>query len=287
MRILRLLTWLPSRIMVPLQYRIHTGRKLNLINPKRFTEKIQLYKLKYRNPIMLQCTDKCEVRKVVEKKGLQNILIPLIGIYSDSNEIDFNTLPQQFVAKTTDGGGGNQVLICRDKNQLTSEQFFSKIDEWLAIPKHRPSGREWAYENGYPRRIIIEELLTDGIHQDLPDYKFYCFDGKPVCCQLIGNRSTGETIDFYNMNWEHLPFIGLNPECINAGAVHKKPDIFDELKRLATLLSQGFPFVRVDLYVVANKPYFGELTFYPASGYGRFSPDEYDERLGAYFSIDF
>ena len=123
-KILSLLNWIPDSIMIPLQYRIHTGRRLNLKNPQRFTEKLQLYKLKYRNPLMLRCTDKYEVRSVVKEMGLADILIPLIGVYDSAEAIDFEKLPMQIVAKTTDGGGGHQVFICRDKRELGKNEFF-------------------------------------------------------------------------------------------------------------------------------------------------------------------
>lgn len=106
LKILAMMSWIPDRIMIPLQYWIHTGRRLNLRNPKRFTEKLQLYKMRYRNPLMLKCTDKYEVRKVIEEMGYGDILIPFIGVYNSPEEIDFKKLPDEFVAKTTDGGGG-------------------------------------------------------------------------------------------------------------------------------------------------------------------------------------
>ncbi|WP_165156821.1 ATP-grasp fold amidoligase family protein [Parabacteroides sp. ZJ-118] len=280
LNILRLLSWVPDKWMIPLQYRIHTGRKLNLKNPTRFTEKLQLYKLYYRNPLMLRCTDKYEVRSVIEEMGYGDILIPLIGVYNSPEEIPLNNLPDEFVAKTTDGGGGQQVFICRDKSKLDRVAFLHQLHEWMAMPKTKPAGREWAYENGYPRRIIIEKLIKTCETKDLPDYKFYCFDGKPVYCQLIGDRSTKETIDFYDMDWNHMPFRGLNPDCENAVDIAPPPKNFERLKTIAARLSKEYPFVRVDLYSVGDEAYFGELTFYPASGFGHFTPDKWDEKLG-------
>ena len=266
--------------MLPLQYRIHTGRRLNLKNPKRFTEKIQLYKLSNRNPLMLRCTDKYEVRKVISEMGFEDILIPLIGVYDSANSIDFESLPLQFVAKTTDGGGGNQVLICRNKRELNAKDFYAKINDWFKAPKAKNAGREWAYENGYPRRVIIENLISDGKNKDIPDFKFFCFNGKPYYCQVIGTRSTIETIDFYDMDWNHMEFRGLNPSCNNAENPTSKPENFDGMKELACRLSTDFPFVRVDLYNTGERIYFGELTFYPASGFGQFTPDDWDEKIG-------
>lgn len=286
-KLLTFLSWIPDNIMLRLQYWLQTGRKLNLKNPKRFTEKLQIYKLKYRNPDMLRCTDKYEVRKYIEEKGLGEYLIPLIGVYNSDEEIDYSKLPNTFVAKTTDGGGGNQVLICKDKAALSEEVFYKRLKGWMSARKVKKHvGREWAYENDYPRRIIIEEFIgTDNIKEDLPDYKFFCFSGKPHYCQLIQNRSSKETIDFYDMEWNLMPFYGLNP--LHGPAIKPaiKPATYEQMKEIASKLSKDFSFVRVDLYSVSNKVFFGELTFYPASGFGHFTPDKWDFELGNRFNI--
>ena len=121
--------------------------------------------------------------------------------------------------------------------------------------------------------------------KDLPDYRFYCFDGKPMYCQLIQERVTKETIDFYDMEWNHMPFYGLNPLHGPAAKPAAKPQGFEQMTEIAAKLSKGYPFVRVDLYNVEGTTFFGELTFYPASGYGHFTPDEWDERLGELLQI--
>ena len=284
-KILTFLGWIPDSIMLRLQYRLQTGRKLNLKNPKRFTEKLQVYKLKYRNPDMLRCTDKYEVRSYIEENGLGEYLIPLIGVYNSVDEIDFNALPNQFVAKSTDGGGGNQVLVCKGKDSISESEFKEKLDSWMTARKvKKQAGREWAYENDYSRRIIIEELIGEkSLEEELSDYKFYCFNGEPHYCQLIQDRSTKETIDFYDMDWNHMPFYGLNPLHGPAAKPAAKPAAFEQMKVISKKLSKGYPFVRVDLYAVEEGVFFGELTFYPASGYGHFTPDEWDEKLGDLF----
>lgn len=281
LRILGLLNWIPSSLMVRIQYWIYTGRLLNMKSPLRFTEKMQWYKLNCHMPAMLKCTDKYEVRKFVSQQGYEDLLIPLIGVFDTVEEIDFESLPTKFVAKTTDGAGGNQILKCENKDELGKENFINQIKFWLHFPKpKKQAGREWAYENGFPRRIIVEELLMDGQHKDLIDYKFWCFQGLPRYCQVIGNRSEEETIDFFDMNWCHQSFRGLNKSCNNAETCPKIPKSFAYMKKVAAHLSKGFPFVRVDFYDINGRAYFGELTFYPAGGYGRFTPDEYDFRLG-------
>lgn len=285
-KILSLLNFVPDKAMVSLQYQVHTGRKLNWKKPQRFTEKVQLYKLCRDILSMQKCTDKHEVREYIKTKGFNNLLIPLHGVYDSPNNIDFDDLPKQFVAKTTDGGGGNQVFICRDKTTVKKEDFYSTLKAWMKAPKpSKHFGREWAYENGFPRRIIIEELLTDGDKKDIPDYKFWCFHGKPTYCQVIGSRSEKETIDFFDMDWNHQPFRGLNKACDNSTEKIPRPEKFEEMKEIAQKLSKDFPFVRVDLYQANGKVYFGELTFYPASGYGHFTPDEWDEKIGNLFVL--
>lgn len=129
--------------------------------------------------------------------------------------------------------GENQVLICRDKSTLSQDDFYLKLRGWMDMPKSKNAGREWAYQNGYPRRIIIEKLLKVDNRNDLPDYKFFCFNGTPLYCQYIDNRSSTETIDFYDMDWVHQTFVGLNPMCSNSGKTIPRPNNFDQLKKIA------------------------------------------------------
>ncbi len=286
-RILNALSWVPDEPMVRIQYWIHTGRRLNLKNPKRFTEKLQVYKLKYRNPLMLRCTDKYEVREVVKEMGLGDILIPLIGVYNSTKEINFNELPNQFVAKTTDGGGGNQVLICRNKAKLNEVEFMATLNRWFGMPKTKSLGREWAYENHFPRRIVIEDLISynskqkycdtiiDG-NRPLLDYKIFCFDGNPKFL-YISDTSNHEIV-FLDMDWNILPFGRTDYKPLKE--IPPKPDNLAEIIDVAQRLSKGFPHVRVDLYNVENHVSFGELTFYTASGYIPFIPDEFDCKIG-------
>ena len=282
-KILTFLCWIPDSIMLRLQYWLQTGRKLNLKNPKRFTEKLQLYKMKYRNPEMLRCTDKYEVRKYIEEKGFGEYLIPLIGVYNNADEIDYARLPNTFVAKTTDGGGGNQVLICKNKQTLSEEIFKGQLNEWMSVRKMKKHiGREWAYENGYPRRIIIEELLES---TDLCDYKFFCFGGKVSYIYGISDRNVGQSAQFgvYDRNFKKLEVIR-NDERPQIEPL-EKPINFETMKSIAEELSKEFPHVRVDLYNISGKIYFGELTFYDGSGYMTFTPDSFDEELGRDFDI--
>lgn len=284
-KILSHLDWVPDSVMLCLQYWLQTGRRLNLKHPKRFTEKLQVYKMKYRNPEMLRCTDKFEVRRYIEEKGMGQYLIPLIGIYDRVEDIDFNALPQQFVAKTTDGGGGNQVLVCKDKGRLAESEFKDKLDGWMGMPKAKNSGREWAYENGYPRRILIEKLIGDEKQADLLDYKFFCFNGKVACVYGISDRQVGVSaqLGIYDVDFNKLAV----DRCDERHQIEplQKPLNYQKMVDLAENLSSNFPHVRVDLYNINGCIYFGELTFYDGSGYMKYNPDEFDEQLGEKFDV--
>lgn len=281
--LLKLFSWLPDSIMLPFQYYLILHRRLNLKSPRRFSEKIQAYKAFYRNSDMLRCVDKYLVRDFVEERlGTDKYLNKLYLVCDRTEEIEFDTLPAQFVIKTTDGGNGNNIFICKDKSKVDWESVKTRIDGWKGRKLYNVS-REWAYVGAKQSRIIVEKYLSEGENSDLTDYKFYCFNGEPHFCQLIQNRSTDETIDFYDMDWNHMPFCGLLPpnyDKVPLGNGAGRPDCFEEMKYVAAKLSEGFPFSRIDLYNIGGEIYFGEVTFYPASGYGVFDPDEWDFKLG-------
>lgn len=282
-KILTFLGWIPDGIMLRLQYWLQTGRKLNLKEPKRFTEKLQVYKMKYRNPSMLRCTDKYEVRKYIEEKKLDKYLIPIIGVYNHVEDIDFIKLPNQFVAKSTDGGGGNQVLVCKDKSSLSELDFKRRLNNWMSARKVKKHvGREWAYENNYPRRIIIEELIGNS-NEDLKDYKFFCFHGKVVYIYGISDRKVGQSaqLGIYDKDFNKLDVIRNDEQPQDFPL--PKPLNFEEMLSISEELSRDFPHVRVDLYNVGGRIYFGELTFYDGSGYMTFTPDSFDEEMGKSF----
>lgn len=298
-KILSLLAWVPDIVMIPLQYRIHTGRKCNLKHPKRFTEKLQIYKLTYRNSLMLRCTDKFEVRKVIKELGYAHLLIPLVGVYDNVESLDFEVLPKSFVIKTTDGGGGNRVFICKDKDSLDKEEFIAMLHMWMKGTKGKPAGREWAYENKYPRRIIVEALISEfnerrndeNIHNEqdlgLIDYKFFCFNGKVGFIYVISKRKIGigGDLGIYTRDWTKLNVI--REDEFPAPYVLPRPENFNEMVKIAEDIAQNFPHVRVDLYNVNSKVYFGELTFYDGSGYMKFKPDSFDIEAGTMFKLDY
>lgn len=280
--ILRAFSWVPDSIMLRVQYRIKCGRWPNFKHPKRYTEKLQLYKMKYRNPIMFQCVDKYEVRKYVENKGLGDILIPVIGVYDDIQNIPFNDLPQKFVLKTTDGSGGNNVLVCKDKKNLDLEKSVEKINGWKNLKDYNP-GREWAYSGIQKSRILIEQYLDNG-ESSLIDYKFFCFNGEPKFLYIITDRKPGEFafLGVYDIQYRKLPVY----RCDERRQEYEvpMPENYEEMVKISRQLSEGFPHVRVDLYNVDGKIYFGELTFYDGSGYFHYDPDSFDFEIGNYFT---
>ena len=284
--ILRILAFIPDSLMLRLQYRIKMNRSLNLRKPETFTEKIQWYKIHYRNPLIGQCVDKYEVRKYVESKGLSSTLNKLYSVCSDPSEIDFNVLPERFVIKSTDGGGGENILICRDKASLNITETVDRLKKWKN-KKNVNAGREWAYTCIEESRYIIEDYLENESNPEagISDYKFFCFDGKPYCVVYDIDRYIGHKRNFYDIEWNNLNVTSDCPGFEDDGG--NKPDGLEEMLKVAEILSSGFPFVRVDLYYIKGKVYFGEMTFYPWSGYVRFRPEVFDFELGKQFSLEF
>ena len=282
-KILQLLDWVPDFIMLRIQYRIKMGGWPDFNHPKRFTEKLQLYKMKYRNPVMSQCVDKYEVRKYVESKGLGHILNEIYGVCNSPEEIDFDSLPDRFVIKSTTGGGGLNVIVVKDKAKCDYNEIKRVAASWGSHKVGTISpGREWAYSGVGHSRIIIEQYLEDSTQVgggDLSDYKFFCFNGIPKCVQVDTGRFDGHRQNYYDMQWHSLGVHCTYPE----GEDVVKPVNFEEMNILAAQLSEDFPFVRVDLYNVDGKVYFGEMTFYPSSGYGKFYPESFDFVLGKEF----
>ncbi len=278
--ILRAFKWIPDKIMLRIQYLIKQGYLPNIKNPKRFTEWIQWYKMNYHNPLMQKCVDKYEVRQYIKSKGLSSILIPLIGIYDSVEEIDITSLPEKFVIKTTDGGGGLNVIICKNKNTFDFQKAFTKLRKWLR-EKSTMSGREWAYSGIIKPRIIIEDLLEDPEHPNgIVDFKTLCYHGNPEYIVFDIDRYTDHKRNFYTTKWDYLPVASDHK---NAGDNYSKPKNLDQMIDICKQLSKDFPFVRVDLYNIKGQIYFGELTFYPWSGYVKFHPDTFDFELGKYF----
>lgn len=278
--ILKLLSFVPDKPMIKLQYRIKMGKKLDLKDPKAFTEKLQWYKLYYRKPEMTKCADKHLVRKYLAQKGYGDLSCKEYGVYDSPEQIKYNELPDKFVIKTTNGSGTN--IICKSKNDLDIAKIADELKSWLKRDCYG-LGREWAYKNIKPR-IVIEEFLEDkeNVYDGINDYKFMCFNGKVECVVFDADRYVGHKRSIYDADWN---YIDVGTDCEKLGDVVPKPEGFDEMKKIAEDLSKDFPFVRVDLYWLNHRAYFGELTFYPWTGYVVFDPDSFDLELGKSFVL--
>ncbi|MCM1141603.1 MAG: hypothetical protein NC453_23775 [Muribaculum sp.] len=269
----------PDKTAIKILWKNEFGRNLNLINPQSFNEKLQWLKLYYRKDIMTRLVDKAAVKEYVSNLISEKFIIPTICIGDSINEIDFDALPNKFVIKTTAGGGGNNVVIVRDKKNVNWQSIVEKFSNMSRETAFYP-GREWPYKN-VKNRIIVENLIGGGY---LLDYKLFCFNGEPRFFKIDFDRYTNHYANYYSLNGDLLPF-GEKSYPPLADKEITLPENFNEMISIARKLSSGFPFVRVDLYNVDGKIYFGELTFFPASGFGRFTDDKWDLKLGSYMDL--
>ena len=266
---------MPDKMYLNMMYRKKIGKKLNLKHPITFNEKLQWLKLYNRMPEYTTMVDKYEVKKYVAGIIGEEYIIPTLGIWDRVEDIDFDSLPNQFVQKCTHDSGG--LVICKDKSMFDIPKAIDKLKQSLSR-NFFWYGREWPYKNVKPR-IIAEPLLSGELDQ-LKDFKIYCFNGLPAYCQVIGNRTKDMTIDFFDLDWVHQPFIGLNPLSQNSKVEIPRPRYLDLMKEFAGILSKNTYFCRIDFYEINNKLYFGEITFYPLSGFGIFRPNEWNTIIG-------
>jgi hypothetical protein len=280
-KILKLLDFIPDKIMIYIQYYISTGSWLNLSNPSRFTEKLQWFKLYYRNNLLTVCADKYLVREYVSSKNLDDILVPIYGAYDNANEIDFKNLPESFVLKTNNGSHTN--ILCQDKKVLNIGDTKIKLNKWLTQWAGKV-GREWAYYNIKPK-IICEQFLDIGSSNDLDDYKFFCFNGEPYCLYVVTDRTANDGIKLgiYDLDFNKLEYRRSDISPIIEEI--EKPKNYEKMIEIVKKLSKDFPHVRVDLYNINGDIYFGELTFYDGSGYKGYILDEFDYILGEKFIL--
>lgn len=271
----KLLRLCPDRIYLQVVFFKHFHRFINFRNPRTFSEKLQWLKLYNRNPIYSVMVDKYLVKNYVASKIGEEYVVPTLGVWDHADEIDFNKLPNQFVLKWNHDSGS--IVICKDKKDFSISNAIKKLNQF---ENHNAFwyGREWPYKNVEPK--ILAEKYLENEDKQLTDYKFYCFDGQPEYCQVIRNRFTEETIDFYDMEWNLMPFVGLNSVAKNGMDPATKPLKLDLMINICRQLSKDQKFMRVDLYNVCGKIYFGEITFYPASGFGFFRPEEWNVLLG-------
>ena len=265
---------------IKLVYRIIFGKKLNLENPKTYSEKLQWLKLYDRKKIYTTMVDKYEAKKYVANIIGDEYIIPTLGIYNSFDEIDFSKLPNQFVIKCTHDSGG--LVVVKDKNKINIKKVKKIINKCLNNNFYY-IGREWPYKNVKPR-IIVEKYMCDNKTNELRDYKFFCFDGNPKLMFLATDRNIGQTkFNFYDLNFNLLPFKQGHP---NDYQKIDKPITFNQMIELSKKLSKDIPHVRVDFYEINGRVYFGELTLFHFSGFEKFIPSEWDEKLGNMINLD-
>lgn len=260
--------YIPSSIYVRYLYKKYMGKRLDLSNPKTFNEKLQWLKLYDHNPKYPMLVDKNESKKEVARKIGEQHIIPTIGVWNRFEDIPFGEFPDRFILKTTHDSGS--VVICKDIKSFDYENARRIITDSLNNDYYL-KGREWPYKN-IARRIIAEAYMCDDSsidleQQELTDYKFYCFNGYVDCVMICFDRKSGDTkFYFFDRDW-NLKRINKRGKAAPKNFTLPKPQCLDEMFRIASELSKGIPFVRVDLYQSNGEVYFGEMTFYPQSGF--------------------
>lgn len=272
-----------DKLYLRIYYRLCMKKSLNLKKPSTFTEKIQWLKLYNTSPLCTQLVDKFAVRKYVKDKIGEQYLVPLIGVWENFSDINFDDLPNQFVLKTTHDSGG--VVICRDKSKFDINNARRIIDKSLSR-NYFWKGREYPYKNVKPR-IIAEAFMKGEDRGYLVDYKFFCFDGKPKILFFASNRYNEEhtppRFDYYDMQMNHLPVRSKGH--LNADRKLKMFPEYLEMQKLASILSEGFPHVRVDLFMSEGHIYFGEMTFHHDGGFVPFIPEDWDVKFGSLINL--
>jgi len=274
---------LPDALYLRLMYYFQTGKRLHLRHPRTFNEKLQWLKLHDRKPEYATMVDKYAVKDYVANLIGKEYIVPTLGVWDSPEEIAWDALPRQFVLKTTHGGGGKGIVICRDKDKLDRAEAVHDLRTAMKRDLYK-SYREWPFKDVKPRVIAEKYLSEEGEAGGITDYKFYCFQGEPLYCVVISGRWDTMVNDYFDMEWSHLP-ITLKGIPF-AADVPTKPRNFDTMRRLAAQLAAGHPHLRVDFYEVSDKLYFSELTFYSASGFGQFTPDECDETWGNHIVLN-
>ena len=270
----RLAPILPDEVYLKVRFRQRVGYWPNLKNPRTFNEKLQWLKLHDKHPEYTTMVDKIEAKKYVASIIGEQYIIPTLGVWNSVDEIDWDSLPNQFVIKVTSDSGG--IVVCKDKKSLDIEKAKQKLKKGWG-KNYYQYNKEYPYKDLKPR-IIAEQYMEDESGYELKDYKIFCFDGTPKYLFVATGRQMHDTrFDFYDMEFNHLPFLNGHP---NADVWPVKPNNFDEMVEVAKKLSAGMCHVRVDLYNINGKIYFGELTFFHWSGMTPYNPVEWDYKLG-------
>lgn len=260
-------------------FSIRMGKSLDLENPQTFNEKIQWLKLYDRNPGYTTMVDKYAVKEYVANKIGEQYIIPTLGVWDKFDDIDFTTLPNQFVLKCTHDSGG--IAICEDKKTFDMDVARRQICKSLKR-NFFYSGREWPYKNVKPR-IIAEKYMTDESGIELKDYKVFNFNGEPRIVQVDFDRFKQHKRNLYTTDWKYIEEAIEYPTDPNRRI--PRPQNLEKMLEMARILSEGIPHVRTDFYSIEDQIYFGELTFYHESGFGKFSSDAFALQMGKWIKL--
>ena len=268
-----------DKLFITVQYKLRTGRKLNLANPRLFNEKMQYFKLNCREERYHKLSDKYEVRKWVAEKIGDEYLTKLYGVYNTVDEIPFAELPDRFVMKLTNGSGFN--YICGHKTDPEIRIIRRRFRLWQKVDFYMLA-REWIYK-GIRNRIICEEYLDSGSQYGLIDYKVFCFDGTPKIIQVDFDRFSDHKRNFYTTNWEFVDETVAYPNDREADI--PRPQTLEKMLKAASVLSQGFQQVRVDFYAFGERLVFGEMTFSHGAGYLKFDSEDFERKMGDWWTL--
>lgn len=276
------LNWVPDAIYLKILYRLSLGESCNLKNPVKYNEKLQWLKLHDRKPEYEKMVDKYEVRAYIAEKLGEEYLIPCYGVYDSFEQIDFSKLPEQFVLKCTHDSGS--VEICKDRNAFDIKKAGERLTEALK-KNYYNTYREWPYKNVKPR-IIAEKFMVDEAVDDLRDYKVMCFNGEAKLIEVHENRfarDRGYTQTFYDREWNKLEIAqkGFLP----TDEQRDKPAKLEEMLELSEAIAKDMYHVRIDWYLIRDKLYFGEITFYDGSGFAKFDDEKDDLFFGSLIRI--
>lgn len=280
----RRMPWLipDDELYLWIYYWLSLRKKLNLNSPVLYNEKLQWLKLYNRRPEYVTMVDKYKVKELVSERLGSEYVIPTLGVWDKPDDIEWDKLPNQFVLKTNHDGGGNGIVVCKDKTKLNRRKVLRELRHSFYRNTYL-IGREWPYK--MVKRCVFAEQYMEDKYGELRDYKFFCFNGSVKILFVATNRNAKSGVyffDYFDSDFNHLDIYNGHPL---ASKPIEKPQSFELMKQLAGELSKGIPHVRVDFYEVEGKPYFGEFTFFHMGGTGEFQPDKWNKTFGDWITL--